>query len=120
MQAAVSQVKVVTFETDPKCAQALRQGQIDVMAQDVTALLSYVGQTPDKLQIVPSTVVVGDLGIAVKKGDVALCNFIDDTLKKASSDGTYASLWDKNLGTMYKAAGINQDAPTLPAFIPCA
>ena len=53
-------------------------------------------------------------GIGIKKGDVAFCEFIDQTLKEAETDGSYKAAWDSTVGK------VSPEVPPLPAAGTCS
>ena len=53
-------------------------------------------------------------GIGITKGDVAFCEYINDTLTAAASSGTYADAWKATAGT------VSEETPDLPELDPCS
>ncbi|MCW2620944.1 MAG: ABC-type transporter, periplasmic subunit family 3, partial [Frankiales bacterium] len=52
-------------------------------------------------------------GIGIQKGDTAFCTFINETLTKAQTDGSYAKAWTSTAGKF------SPNVPTLPTLAPC-
>ncbi|WP_197420125.1 glutamate ABC transporter substrate-binding protein [Mycobacterium sp. NAZ190054] len=102
------------FDQISKCLAALDGGRVDAVETDEAALAGYIARDPDKYQFAFKPFTEQYWGVGIKKGDVQFCEFINETLRKASEDGTYQAAWDKTLGT----AGL--EAPPLPEFVPCA
>ena len=74
----------------------------------------FVGGSNGQFKLVGDQFTKEPYGIGISKGDVAFCEFIDDTLTKAGESGAYADAWDSTAG---KVAG---PAPALPKFDPCS
>ncbi len=110
----VDKSKLTLFDVYSKCADALKNGQVDVVTTDNVILLGFVAKAPDAFKIVEKPFTKEPYGIGYKKGDTAFCEFINATLTKASADGRYAAAWTKTAG---KFAPV---VPTLPTLAPCA
>lgn len=102
------------FDVYSKCADALRTGQVDAVTTDNTILLGFVDGSNGQFKLVGDQFTKEPYGIGIRKGDVAFCEFIDDTLTKAGESGAYADAWESTAG---KVAG---PAPALPKFDPCS
>ncbi len=107
--------QLVTFDVYSKCADALRNNQVDAVTTDNVILLGLVGDSDGAFKVVGDTFTEEPYGIGVKKGDVEFCNYIVDTLKKASEDGSYEKAWTSTAG---KVEG--SEVPTLPTADACA
>ncbi len=107
--------QLVTFDVYSKCADALRNKQVQVVTTDNVILLGLVGQSDGAFKVVGDTFTKEPYGIGIKKGDVAFCNFINETLKAAAADGSYEKAWTSTAG---KVEG--STVPTLPTADACA
>jgi glutamate transport system substrate-binding protein len=103
----------VLFDVYSKCADALRTGQVDVVTTDNVILLGLIEQSPNDFELVEGTFTKEPYGIGIKKGDVAFCGFINETLAAAAEDGSYEQAWKDTAGK------VDPDVPTLPTPDPC-
>jgi glutamate transport system substrate-binding protein len=103
----------VLFDVYSKCADALRTGQVDVVTTDNVILLGLIEQSQGEFELVKGTFTKEPYGIGIKKGDVAFCEFINETLATASEDGSYEKAWKDTAGT------VDPNVPTLPQPQPC-
>ena len=104
--------QLVLFDVYSKCADALRNNQVDVVTTDNVILLGLIDQSGGAYKLVGKPFTTEPYGIGIKKGDVKFCEFINSTLQKAVTDGRYQAAWDRTAG---KVAA----APALPAADPC-
>lgn len=107
--------QLITFDIYSKCADALGNGQVQAVTTDNVILLGLVGASDGKYKVVGDTFTEEPYGIGITKGDTAFCQFIGDTLKEASTDGSYEKAWS---GTAGKVEG--SEVPTLPAADSCS
>ena len=110
----VDPAQLVLFDVYSKCADALRTGQVDVVTTDNVILLGLIDKSEGAFKLVGNKFTQEPYGIGIKKGDVKFCEFINQTLQKASSDGRYQAAWDKTAG---KVAGA---VPPMPPSDACA
>ncbi|MFN2495206.1 MAG: glutamate ABC transporter substrate-binding protein [Pseudonocardiaceae bacterium] len=106
--------QLTLFDVYSKCADALRTGQVDVVTTDNVILLGFVAGSNGEFKLTGDTFTKEPYGIGIKKGDVAFCEFINDTLTAADKSGAYADAWKSTAGTV---AG---ETPALPKFDPCS
>ncbi len=109
----IDPAQLVLFDVYSKCADALRTGQVDVVTTDNVILLGLIDKSGGAFILVGKQFTTEPYGIGIKKGDVKFCQFIDEALLKAASDGRYQAAWAKTAG---KVAG---PAPALPPADPC-
>ena len=114
IKAYVDPAQLVLFDVYSKCADALRTGQVDVVTTDNVILLGLIDKSEGAFKLVGNKFTQEPYGIGIKKGDVKFCEFINQTLQKASSDGRYQAAWDKTAG---KVAGA---VPPMPPSDACA
>lgn len=112
-QYLASKDQLVLFDVYEKCADALRTGQVDVVTTDNAILAGFVSEAEDELKLVGEPFTEEPWGIGVTKGDVAFCEFINDTL--AENEDAYTEAWDSTAGQIEGT----QD-PELPEPAPCA
>ncbi|MFP5346440.1 MAG: glutamate ABC transporter substrate-binding protein [Actinomycetes bacterium] len=104
--------QLVLFDVYDKCADALRTGQVQVVTTDNVILLGYVSKSNGAFKLVGDQFTKEPYGIGIKKGDVAFCKFIDDTLEK--NKDAYTKAWESTAGKVKGAK-----TPTLPTPDPC-
>jgi len=109
----VDPANLVLFDVYSKCADALRTGQVDAVSTDNVILLGLVDASDDEFKLVDAPFTEEPYGIGVKKGDVAFCEFINDTLTAAAEDGRYAEAWSSTAGQ------VQEEVPELPTLAPC-
>ncbi len=105
--------QLVLFDTYSKCADALANGQVQAVTTDNAILLGLVEKSGGKFKLVRNTFSDEPYGIGIKNGDVAFCEFINKSLKKAAENGSYKKAWEATAGKVAK------ETPTLPKPIPC-
>ena len=108
-----SESQLVLFDVYDKCADALRTGQVQVVTTDNVILLGFVSKSEGDFKLVGEQFTEEPYGIGVKKGDVAFCEFINDTLKE--NEDAYNEAWAKTAGEVEGA-----EAPKLPEAAPCS
>ena len=75
------------FDVYSKCADALRTGQVKAVTTDNVILLGLISKSNGAFKLVGNAFTAEPYGIGIKKGDLAFCEFINDTLKKAAASG---------------------------------
>ncbi|WP_018352190.1 basic amino acid ABC transporter substrate-binding protein [Longispora albida] len=79
--------------------QALATKQVDASIADLPVLTEYVRQNPNQISIIQQFDTGEKYAYAVKKGaDPKLLGAVNDTLKAARADGSYAAIYEKWLG----------------------
>ena len=107
------QAQLVLFDAYSKCADALKNGQVDVATTDDTILAGLKSKDPTAFELVGKTFTKEPYGIGVKHDDTAFVTFIDDTLEKSFNDGEWARAWDRTAG---KVLGPAPDFPDLDSI----
>ncbi len=107
--------QLVTFDLYSKCADALKNKQVDAVTTDNVILLGLVGKSDGAFKVVGEPFTEEPYGIGIKKGDTAFCQYIVDTLKKASEDGAYEKAWSSTAGEVEGSR-----VPTLPTADACS
>ena len=101
--------QLVLFDVYNKCADAVKNKQVDALTTDNVILSGFVSQNPNDFQLVGSKFTQEPYGIGVKKGDTAFRNFINDVLEKIAKDGRYEKAWKDTVGK------VDPNTPTAPA-----
>jgi glutamate transport system substrate-binding protein len=93
-------VQLQEFGTYSECVAALVAKGVDALTTDDTILAGYAAQPQyqGKLKVVGKTFSQERYGIGLKKGDVALCQKITNSIKAMVSDGSWKKAVDANLG----------------------
>jgi glutamate transport system substrate-binding protein len=95
---------VVLFDSYSKCAEALKNKQVVAMTTDNTILGGLRSLDEKSFDLVDVSFTQEPYGIGIAKGRADLVEFIDDVLRKAFSDGTWAAAWDRTAGRILGAA----------------
>jgi glutamate transport system substrate-binding protein len=98
------------FDVYSKCAEALKNGQVEAVSTDNVILLGLISQDPEAFELVGKPFTKEPYGIGLKKGDTEFRNFINDTLEKAYADGRWLAAWDATAGK------VATQKPTPPAI----
>ncbi|MFE9426939.1 glutamate ABC transporter substrate-binding protein [Kitasatospora sp. NPDC006697] len=102
--------KVVLFQTNAECQQAVEQGRTDAYVLDQALLLGDAAR--DKaVKVVGEPFTNEPYGIGVPLDSPAMKEFVNNWLKLIESDGEWAKLWKATIGTT-----LTGDAPTPPAI----
>jgi glutamate transport system substrate-binding protein len=113
-QYLASPAQLVLFDVYSKCADALRTGQVQAVTTDNVILLGLVSQSNGTFKLVGKPFTQEPYGIGIKKGDTALCEFINTAMKEAADSGAYQKAWTSTAGSV---PGAGQ--PTLPPAGAC-
>jgi glutamate transport system substrate-binding protein len=92
------QAKLTEFDVYSKCAEALKNDQVEAVTTDNVILLGLISQDPEAFELVGKKFTEEPYGIGVKKGDTQFRNFINDVLEKAVQDGRWKQAWDATAG----------------------
>ncbi|PXY19761.1 glutamate ABC transporter substrate-binding protein [Prauserella muralis] len=106
--------QLVLFDVYSKCADALRNDQVDAVTTDNVILLGLVEESNGEFKLVDKPFTEEPYGIGIKKGDTKFCEFIHDTLRKAAESGAYAEAWKNTAGQ------VSENTPELPELDSCA
>ena len=110
----VDEANITLFDVYSKCADALRTGQVDVVTTDNVILLGLVDDSEGAFKLVGQPFTEEPYGIGIPKGDVAFCEFINETLTAAAEDGRYEEAWTSTAGT------VADEVPELPELGTCS
>ncbi|NYG56963.1 glutamate ABC transporter substrate-binding protein [Nocardioides perillae] len=105
--------QLVLFDVYDKCADALSNGQVDVVTTDNVILAGFVSESDGEFKLVGEQFTEEPYGIGIEKGDVAFCEFINETLQE--NEDAYLEAWEATAGQVEGA-----ETPELPEPAPCA
>jgi len=108
IQTNYPQVQLTLLDVFSKCAEALKNGEVDTVTTDNTILLGFVSQDPDAFEIVGKTFTEEPYGIGLKREDSDFRNYINDALEASYADGSWVAAWEAT-------AGKYMDTPAPPA-----
>ena len=98
------------FDVYSKCAEALKNGQVQAVTTDNVILLGLISQDQEAFELVGQPFTKEPYGIGLKKDDTEFRNFINDTLEKIQQDGRWQKAWDDTAGK------VATEKPTPPAI----
>jgi len=110
----IDESRLVLFAAYSQCRDALRTNQVDVVTTDNVILLGYVAESDGAFKLAGDTFTEEPYGIGITRGDVAFCEYINDTLTTAADSGAYAEAWAATAGA------VAQQTPELPPLDPCS
>ncbi|MCC9311481.1 glutamate ABC transporter substrate-binding protein [Kitasatospora sp. RB6PN24] len=102
--------KVVLFQTNAECQQAVEQGRTDAYVLDQALLLGDAARDKN-VKVVGRPFTDEPYGIGVPLASPEMKTFVDNWLKLIESDGEWAKLWKATIGTELPG-----DAPTPPVI----
>ena len=103
------EAELTEFDVYSKCAEALKNGQVQAVTTDNVILLGLISQDEEAFELVGKPFTKEPYGIGLKKGDTEFRTFINDTLEKIQKDGRWKAAWDATAGK------VATEAPTPPA-----
>ena len=90
--------ELTEFDVYSKCAEALKNKQVQAVTTDNVILLGLINQDPEAFELVDKKFTEEPYGIGVKKGDTQFRNFINDVLEKTYQDGRWQQAWAATAG----------------------
>lgn len=108
-----SEDQLVLFDVYDKCADALDNGQVDVVTTDNVILLGFVDESEGAFKLVGEQFTEEPYGIGIEKGDVEFCEFINETL--ADNEDAYLAAWEATAGEVE-----GTETPELPEPAACS
>ncbi|GAA2513445.1 glutamate ABC transporter substrate-binding protein [Pilimelia columellifera] len=98
--------KLTELDAYSKCIALLANKKIDAVTTDDIILAGYAAQPQNagKFKIVGKPFSEEPYGIGLAKADKAGCEKVNEILKAAAADGSYAKAWDDTLGKSGKPA----------------
>ncbi|WP_018636844.1 glutamate ABC transporter substrate-binding protein [Parafrankia elaeagni] len=103
------QAELTLFDVYSKCAEALKNGQVDAVTTDNAILLGLMDSDPDTFKLVGEPFSTEPYGIGIAKGDDEFRTFINETLTAAYGDGRYEAAYESTIGS------VEPEMPTPPA-----
>jgi len=110
----VDAANIVLFDVYSKCADSLRNGQVQAVTTDNVILLGLIDTSQGAFKLVGKSFTTEPYGIGITKGDVKFCEFINKTLTEAVADGSYERAWKATAGK------VEPKVPTLPPAGACS
>jgi glutamate transport system substrate-binding protein len=107
------QAQLVEFDVYSKCAEALKNDQVQAVTTDNVILLGLISKDQEAFELVDKPFTKEPYGIGLKKGDTQFRDFINDTLEKAVQDGRYLKAWADTAG---KVATTEPTAPAVDRY----
>jgi glutamate transport system substrate-binding protein len=107
------EAKLTEFDVYSKCAEALKNGQVEAVTTDNVILLGLISKDQEAFELVDKPFTKEPYGIGLKKGDTDFRNFINDVLEKAVTDGRWKQAWDATAG---KVATAEPAPPTVNRY----
>ncbi|OAA24749.1 amino acid ABC transporter substrate-binding protein, PAAT family [Frankia sp. EI5c] len=101
--------QLTLFDVYSKCAEALKNRQVDAVTTDNAILLGLMDSDPGTFKLVGKPFSTEPYGIGIAKGSEQFRTFINDTLEAAYSDGRYEAAYESTIGK------VEPDMPTPPA-----
>jgi glutamate transport system substrate-binding protein len=92
------QAQLTTYDVYSKCADDLKNGNVQAVTTDNVILTGLVAGSPDAFELVGNPFTAEPYGIGLKKGDDEFRSFINDVLEKSFGDGSWADAWDRTAG----------------------
>src|SRR5918996_4251917 len=92
------QAQLVEFDVYSKCAEALKNKQVQAVTTDNVILLGLISKDQESFELVDKPFTKEPYGIGLKKGDTQFRDFINSTLEKAYQDGRWQAAWDATAG----------------------
>jgi glutamate transport system substrate-binding protein len=92
------QAKLTEFDVYSKCAEALKNDQVEAVTTDNVILLGLINKDSEAFELVGKKFTEEPYGIGVKKGDTQFRNFINDVLDKTYQDGRWQQAWAATAG----------------------
>lgn len=89
---------VVAYEDLGAEEAALEGGQIEAIINDLPVWTEHIKENPGKFEIAAEFDTGEQYGMAVKTGNKALLDVVNDVLRKAKDDGTYDKIYEKWIG----------------------
>lgn len=111
LQRIVPTAQIVTASMWSDCLVVLQQRQVDAISTDDAILAGLASQDP-YLEMVGASLSPEPYGVGIKKESEDLVRFVNGTLERVRSDGTWNRLYDKWLTVMGTSPG-----PPAPTYV---
>ncbi|WP_017976173.1 glutamate ABC transporter substrate-binding protein [Actinopolyspora halophila] len=111
----VDESRLVLFDSYSKCADALSNGQVQAVTTDDAILMGLVSEREeDQFKVVGNTFSEEPYGVGIPKGDTDFCEFVNESLRTAAENGSYAEAWNTTAGE------VSEKTPELPELRSCS
>ena len=107
------QAQLVEFDVYSKCAEALKNDQVDAVTTDNVILLGLIDKDKESFELVGKPFTQEPYGIGLAQDRDDLRTFINETLTKMYEDGRWAKAWEDTAG---KAAGATPTPPPVDNY----
>ncbi len=94
------EAQLTLFDVYSKCADALRNGQVDAVTTDNVILTGLVQGGQGAFELVGHPFTQEPYGIGLAKGDDEFRAYVNDTLEQSFEDGSWAAAWDRTAGAI--------------------
>lgn len=101
------------FDTYSECVQQLENGSVEAVTTDGAILLGYAAESSEDLEVVGEAFSEERYGIGYSLDYPELCQFLNDTIEKSYSEGTWERAFEATLG------GDDVEVPEQPELDPC-
>ncbi|EKT4464706.1 ABC transporter substrate-binding protein [Pseudomonas putida] len=96
--------KVIAYDDTPFAFTALRNGQVQAITQDGPKLIGLLANVPDKdkYEVPPFTISNDLIGVGIPKGETALADFVNQSLRDLEATGQAQKIYDTWFGPQTK------------------
>ncbi|HGY9626609.1 ABC transporter substrate-binding protein [Pseudomonas juntendi] len=96
--------KVIAYDDTPFAFTALRNGQVQAITQDGPKLIGLLANVPDKdkYEVPPFTISNDLIGVGIPKGETALADFVNQSLRDLEANGQAQKIYDTWFGPQTK------------------
>jgi glutamate transport system substrate-binding protein len=105
------EAQLVTYDVYSKCADDLKNGNVQAVTTDNVILTGLVAGSPDDFELVGNPFTKEPYGVGLAKGDDDFRTFINDVLEQSFEDGSWEEAWDRTAGAIS-----GQEAPEPPTI----
>ncbi len=98
------QAVLVAYDDTPFAFTALRNGQVQAISQDGPKLIGLLANVPDrdKYEVPPFAISQDYIGVGIPKGETALTDYVNTTLRELEADGRAQKIYDTWFGPASK------------------
>jgi glutamate transport system substrate-binding protein len=94
------EANLVTYDVYSKCADDLRNGNVQAVTTDNVILTGLVAGSEGAFELVGNPFTEEPYGIGLQLGDTDFRNFINDVLEESFENGSWAEAWDRTAGAI--------------------
>ncbi|HEU0104018.1 MAG TPA: glutamate ABC transporter substrate-binding protein [Mycobacteriales bacterium] len=107
------QAQLVEFDVYSKCAEALKNGQVQAVTTDNVILLGLIDKDKESFELVGKPFTQEPYGIGVAQARDDLRHFINERLTAMYTDGRWKKAWEETAG---KVAGKTPEPPKVDDY----